>query len=408
MQHNLKSGAGASEQQTLKSSLLSSSYFWAALFLLLIIGWMGSGYIFTSQPTRTDSALSEPLTDSQNNGAGIPPTEVGKQQTDKKSTLFKVRVKTFSAMPRKAKLTVRGRTEADARVEIKAETASIVEKLLVKKGDKVKKGDMLCKLQIAERQATLLQAKANLEKAKADYEANRVLAKKGYTAQLRMSTLRAEVDAALSALKTAQIDLNRTDVKAPFACVVEEQQAKVGDYLAVGSPCVTLVDLNPLIVVGTISELNIGQLKTQMSARVRLVTGDTATGYIRFIASSANSQTRTFRIEVAIDNAKGVLRDGVTTDIFIPLESKPAHFIPSSILVLNDQGEIGVRHVSKNDQVGFYPAKILTSTPEGVWVSGLPQVVRLITVGQDFVTAGQNVNAKELLATHSDANANES
>ena len=83
---------------------------------------------------------------------------------------------------------------------------------------------------------------------------------------------------------------------------------------------------DPLVVVVAVSERNIAKLKNGMSARVKLITGEMVSGRIRYIATSADPKTRTFRVEIAVANPKWNLRDGVTADISIPLKAAPAHY----------------------------------------------------------------------------------
>ncbi len=81
----------------------------------------------------------------------------------------------------------------------------------------------------------------------------------------------------------------------------------------------------------------------------------------------------------------------MTLDIDIPLQMTEAHSLPPSILVLSQEGKIGVRTVDEKNRVRFIPVDILTDSPQGVWVSGLPETVRVISVGQEYVSHNQLV-----------------
>ena len=82
-----------------------------------------------------------------------------------------------------------------------------------------------------------------------------------------------------------------------------------------------------------------------------------------------------------------------------------AHFIPSSVLSLNDQGIIGVKYVTDEGIVVFSEIVIIQSEADGIWVGGLPDEITLITVGQEFVQDGQLVNTvdEELLKSKAQA-----
>src|SRR5262249_47395482 len=101
--------------------------------------------------------------------------------------------------------------------------------------------------------------------------------------------------------------------------------------------------------------------------------------------------TRTFRLELEVPNPQGTIRDGITAEIHITASSVEAHRISPAILALDERGTIGVRVVDQNRRVRFVPVKIISDGADGVWVSGLPHTVTIITVGQEYVANGQEV-----------------
>lgn len=370
--------------------LIRGSYVWALLFTTAIGGWMLSGNLGLGDRPDGQSAQAS-LTGHPDGGPARAP--VAGLAGQRSPELFRVRVKTFRASTRDAALVVRGRTEADARVEIQAETAGVVEAVPVAKGADVAKGTVLCKLETGARKATLDQAAAAVQRSNLNFTASEKLHKRGHTGRLKVVEYKADLDAAKAALEKAELDMRRTEIRAPFKGIVETQPAKVGDYLMVGETCAKLVALDPLIVVGHVSEREVGKIERFMVATAALVTGETVQGRLRYIAPAADPKTRTFRIEIQVANPDSRLRDGVTSDIRIPLRSETAHKFSPASLVLDDAGRIGVRVVEGDGTVRFKPVEILADEEDGVWVAGLAETVALITTGQDYVTDGQNVVA---------------
>jgi len=180
-------------------------------------------------------------------------------------------------------------------------------------------------------------------------------------------------------------------VRAPFAGVIEHVPVERGALLNSGDICATVVALSPLRVVTQISERDIGDIKLGMVGHVDFVTGQKADGLVRFIAPAADEATRTFRVELEIDNPDNAIRVGVTAEIKVDLERTRAHRVAQSSLTLNDDGVLGVRAVDAENRVVFHPVEIIGANEAGMWVSGLPETVSLITVGQDFVVDGQTV-----------------
>lgn len=304
---------------------------------------------------------------------------------------FPVRVRTFTAGERVAHLRITGRTEAEKRVRVKAETAGRVEALPVAKGAAVEKGEIVCRLDEGAREARVMQAQAALTQAELDHEAAAKLQTRGFTAETRVRALKAALDAARAALAQAELDLSRTKMTAPFGGVVEAHDAELGDFLNVGAPCVTISTRDPVLVVGQVSERDIAKLEPGMTGTATLVTGETVKARIRFISPTADPATRTFRVELEADNPQGRLRDGVTAEIDLPLKPVRAHKLSPAYLTLDDAGNVGVRSVDAGGIVHFYPVTVLGNGAGEIWVAGLPETIDVIVTGQEYVTAGERV-----------------
>jgi len=115
-------------------------------------------------------------------------------------------------------------------------------------------------------------------------------------------------------------------------------------------------------------------------------------GVVRFVAATADPATRTFRIELETANPQNTLRDGITADIRIRTAQVQAHFITPAILTLNDAGVIGVRIIDGDSRARFVPVTIIANMSDGVWITGLPKIANVITVGQEYVSDGALVD----------------
>ena len=351
---------------------IKRSYFLAVIIALGLAGWIASGALVQGNQPVADS----PATASENG---------------KNDEAIAVRVRKFKAEERRAVITLTGRTEAEAKVELKAETSGVVMALPATEGTMVKKGDLVCEIDKGSREARLAQMQAAMEQSSADFEAAAKLKKGGYAADTRVRALKAQMDAAAASVADAELDLNRTKITAPFDGVVESHMADVGAYLNVGGTCIMLTARDPMIIVGHVAERDVALLSVGMTGRADLVTGQSVEGKLRYISPSADADTRTFRIELETPNPQGVLRDGVTARIALPLPPARAHKLSTNYLALNDAGDIGVKTVDADNKVAFIPVTIVGDEPDGIWVTGLPEEATVITVGQDYVLAGETV-----------------
>lgn len=296
-----------------------------------------------------------------------------------------------TARPRTEYLEVRAQTRANRVVQVRAEVSGRVEAIPAIKGTRVKAGDLLCKIAVDTRETDLDQARADLKSAQLEYSGLLDMQRRGLQSEINVAKARAALEASRARAKRAELALKKTHIVAPFDSIVDTQPVEVGDFLSTGQVCVTLMEIKPMLVVGQVAEKAIGQIKLGDQVEVSLITGDTMTGKVSFIGRAPDATTRTYPIEVTVPDPGENIRAGLTAQMKVPVGQKSAHLISPASMVLNDAGVIGVRIVDDSDIVHFKPVKVVSEGPNGVWVDGLPEHVRLITVGQEDVFDGQKV-----------------
>ena len=289
------------------------------------------------------------------------------------------------------KVGAKGRTAPDKAVTVKSGTAGTVISTPVREGTFVKRGALLCALDIESRSARVKEAEAARDAARVDFEAAVSLAEKGLTPANREASAQAQLDAAEAAVNSAKVELGRTQIRAPFDGVFEQRLAEAGDYLGPGSPCGLLVDLDPVIVSAEVTEAEAGLLKPGMEATVLLADGRTFPAKLRYVARTASVQTRTFPIEAELVTGDAIVAAGVTATMTVPAGEVQATLIARSLLTLSDTGQLGVRQVLADNTVAFAPIRVIDETPEGAWVTGLPEKATLVAIGQDYLNDGVKV-----------------
>jgi len=328
---------------------------------------------------------------------------------------------------------LRGRTEADRTVELRAETSGLVISEPRRRGASVEEGDTLCRLDPAARQAALdeaearlaeaearvpeararvEEARAGLEEAEINYRAATGLVGEGYASESRVAgaraalrsaeagvesatsgleSARANIEAARAGVTAAREEIRRLTIKAPFAGVLETDTAELGSLLQPGARCATVLQLDPITLVGFVSESDVARVELGAQAKARTVSGHDVEGEVRFVSRSADETTRTFRVDVRVPNPELTLRDGETAEITIAAAGKAAHLVPQSALTLDNAGTMGLQLLDAEDRVEFAPVKLLRDTPAGMWLTGLPESAQIIVIGQEYVRAGVQV-----------------
>lgn len=261
-----------------------------------------------------------------------------KETIEETKKLFTVGTIVSKAVEFQPLIKLKATTESEARVNVKAKTSGEVVKIGATQGQFVEKDSVLCSLGV--------------------------------------------------------VELNRTEVKAPFSGYLE-QIVKPGNYLERGQVCATIIQLNPITFMAEVPEFKINKVKNDQGVVLKLVTGEEVEGKLTFVSKSASPTTRTFKVESQVKNPGGFIRDGLTADMTIKIDKVLAHKISPSILLLSDEGKLGIRSVKEN-LVEFNEIIILEDSADGVWIVGIPEVIEIIIQGQGFVENGQKVSINSL------------
>ena len=261
-----------------------------------------------------------------------------KETVEETKKLFTVGTIVSKAIEFQPLIKLKATTESEARVNVKAKTSGEVVKIGATQGQFVEKDSILCSLGV--------------------------------------------------------VELNRTEVKAPFSGYLE-QIVKPGNYLERGQVCATIIQLNPITFMAEVPEFKINKVKNDQGVVLKLVTGEEVEGKLTFVSKSASPTTRTFKVESQVKNPGGFIRDGLTADMTIKIDKVLAHKISPSILLLSDEGKLGIRSVKEN-LVEFNEIIILEDSADGVWIVGIPEVIEIIIQGQGFVENGQKVSINSL------------
>jgi len=286
---------------------------------------------------------------------------------------------------------LKGKTEANRVVNLRAEVGGVAKSLPVDKGTLVQAGTVICQLDVEDRELRVAEAKAAVDQAQIEYDGAQRLKSGGYQSETAIASAKARLEAAKADLLRRQLDLEKTAIKAPFAGVVDERPVELGTLVRVGDTCATILDLDPLLLTAQVSEQEIVHISKGRELMGRLINGEKVSGKIRYVSRNSDDITRTFRIEAEVSNPEQILPSGITAEMQVFTGEVMAHLIPASLLVLDDNGELGIRVLDEQNFVRSYNVELVGDDANGVWITGLPDTTILITVGQEYVSIGEQV-----------------
>ena len=264
--------------------------------------------------------------------------------------LFSVEVMDSSAQTIKDSIDFSSTTEAFRRIEIKSEVMTTIEKVLVKAGSKVNKGQHIVELD--------------------DYKTNADLYK-------------------LNLLSQSEFD--KYALFAPFGGLLLDGHKIAGELVMPGEKVYEIIDLDSLKIFGYINENEILDVSLNNKVEVTIL-DEKVEGKIDYISPISDPETKTFEIVVKVENKNLRYKDGLSSMISIIKGNVLAHKISPSILALGNSGELGVKVIDSENIVQFKEINVIEDTSDYMLVSGLSQKERIIIVGQQYVSAGEKVS----------------
>lgn len=354
---------------------------WIALTISIgIIAWLASGMLDSKSGNTagTEAATEKPT---------VQRRKISVRVVDSQSELL-----TKEAISS-------ARTAASRRVQLRAEIKGKVEKLGAKRGERVNAGDMIATIAINDLQARVEKNQALLQQRKLQYSAAKKLNREGHQTAVELAQAQANLAVAEAELKSSRQDLANTVIRAPFSGILEQRPVEVGNYVGVGDEIGWLIQQDPFLVRGNVSEDIISHLRLGQAGRARMQDGKEIEGFLRFVASEADERTRTFAVELEIPNPDQDLIAGTSALLILPMEQVEAHEVEPATLTLSKDGQFGIKAVNSDNMVVFHEAQIAQNRGGLIWLTGLPKSLKIITVGQGFVSAGDEVEIVEVAET---------
>ena len=277
-------------------------------------------------------------------------SEWGEANKNSDTKLFTVQVLDSEAFVIKDSIEFSSTTEAHQRIEVKSEIMTTVEEVLRKAGTYVNKNDLVIRLD---------EYNTNLELYKLDL--------------------------------LSESEFKKIALYAPFDGILLDNHKIAGELVMPGERVYELIDLSSLEIYGYINENEILDISTNNEVDVTIL-GEEVKGFIDYVSPISDPETKTFEIVVKVKNKDLRYKDGLSSMISINKGEVLAHKISPSILALGDEGQLGVKVISKDNEVEFKDITIIEDTSEYMLVTGLSEKEKIIIVGQQYVSNGEKVN----------------
>ncbi len=331
----------------------------------VLIGLMGLA------PMGCKSAEAEPDSSTHAAGSAAKPQAV-------RATRVEVAVINPSAAD--LVLVLPGEVEASRDAKLAAPMGGFVERVNVKGGDKVHKGQILAQIDTATHVARRSQAKVALDTAKREFKRAQKL--KDTLPGAQLDAAQSQYDAAKAAYRTASVTASRTIISAPFRGVVADVNTEVGEVAPPGVPLIRLVQLEPIKVTVSLSDRDVLSVKEGMKASITTdARGAIVEGTVSHIQPAADLRTRAFIAEIEVDNQDRQLLPGMIASVQLQADVAAKQIVIAQDWLVTRPDELGV-FINQADVAKWSPVRV------GPIVRNKVVILAGLSTGDELITTG--------------------
>ena len=297
---------------------------------------------------------------------------------------------------------VQGNVNTDQNIIIYPEFSGILTRVFVKEGDRVKKGQLLAKIDDNGMSSQLARQEAQTALAKTTFERQKRLWDQKIGSEIQYLESKTNYEASKAATDQLRSQVNKANITAPFSGVIDDIIAEQGQVVTQGqSQVMRLINLDDMYVDASIPESFLGSVKQGTEVKIELASlGKEYTGKVRQVASFVSPDNRTFSIKIAIPNADQAVKPNLIATVKInDYTADKALTVPSNVIQENAAGEsIAYVYEPKTDSTGVAKQVILEkgfSYGDQIEIkSGLEVGQTLILEGARSLRDGQEVTSE--------------
>ena len=336
----------------------------ATIILIIIIIWMLSGVLFNAND---------------------------KYKPFKKLSNVKIKVESIIVQKFSPTISIPAKIESEQSILIKSQVAGNIDNINVKSGETVRSGQLLLIIDGNAIRAKLKQAHINYNESLIQYQANKKLYSKKLISEAGFERIRLKLANAKADLESVKNEYNKHYIKSPFSGQVGIVRVKKDEIINRNQEIIDVENKSQYKIVGYVSIRQKAKIKEGNKFHF-YIGNEKHFGTITAISSTPEQVVKTYRVEGKIDKDEFVA--GQPVKMTISLDKVNAHFIPSSLFNINNNGDLSIKILNENNKVILKQVDIIEETSNGSWVVGLDRITKILTDGAGFAKIGSSIVEK--------------
>ena len=353
------------------ANVMPPSYWLAALIALAVVLWMASDNLLPGPPQEVLDKIKATQTEKKEKTFIVSAVKVKNDNTD-----IVVRAS--------------GVTEPIYTISVIARRSGIVTDILVTEGMNVKKGQIIARLDRENLDVDLEAAISAEKSAQQSFDIAEKLGK-NYASNLELVQSEAALKQAKAQVAGIKQQIEYTKLKAQKSGILEELFLETGQLIQKDRSVFTIMGMEKMKLIAPVPQTQIGKISLNDNVVVTIPGIEEKIGKVKRIASAANQATRTFDVEVEIENEDGSVRAGMSSEVSIVIDQAKAFSVSPAHLAISEDGSLRVKIVNDQNVVSIVDVKLIRASGNMAYVSGLNDGDLMLTTGQAFVSAGEKI-----------------
>lgn len=285
------------------------------------------------------------------------------------------------------------------RVELRAELEGVVESATFAEGQAIQRGAVLVNVSTGQLKVRRDLARSELALAESNFQRDKQLHGKRLIPDSRLEQSRNRRDVAKYTLRLAEIELDKSAVKTPISGTVKTKAVEVGEFLNKGQLIAEILDISKVRALFHVPEREIRHLSPGMRVAVSFdaLPGASHRGVVKTVGLEADRKSRTFPVQVELDNPQRRLLPGMLARVRVRLATYRRQVLVPRYAVLEREAGRAV-FVARNGQAEERFIETGADAGEEIQVlNGLSFGDQLVVAGQQMLTDNEPIEIRRVV-----------